>query len=247
MSLVIGLEFAPQLPATVRQELEQIMAALQAWANRSDQGVSALSSQLAANSIKIGTLATQPVLSAADIGYIFFVTDYGHMVYWTGSAWDWLDGDRPGKFQDFAIDPGIGYQLCDGSITNYLSVGPTLTAIPLATPNLTGTPAYKKSAATYTGAIVAAAGASGSSGAGISGTTATESSHTHNVPRNTDAFQDVAGPTLGVQASLSTHTHTTDAGSAHSHGVGSLAADAHTHGIGSLDPAHLNVLPYFRR
>lgn len=95
-------------------------------------------------------------------------------------------------------------------------------------------------------------GSSASSGShthSVSGSTANESSHTHDVDPGNDT---TAGPSAttevqagtGVLVASGLHTHvfshsntTSAAGTAHSHGVGSLATGsdgAHTHGAGTL-------------
>lgn len=180
--------------------------------------------------------AAQPLLGVDDAGYIAFETTYGHLLRWTGAVWEFAPGDiGNGFFRDFAIAPQeTGWKLCDGTPTDYLTLGAALTVTAITPPNLNGTPTYRKSGA-YVGAIVAA------SAPGLSGNTANAGGHGHNVPRDTVNFQDVPGPGLGVQVALSIHTHTADAVADHAHGVGTLAADA------TGEPAHLAALPYFRR
>lgn len=191
-------------------------------------------------------LADQPTtLAAPDAGYLAFVTDYGHWVRWSGAGWEFAPGDPGnGYFEDFAIVPQqVGWKQCDGTATDYLTVGPTLTATPFNTPNLTGNPAYRKSAAAYAGLAAAVA-------PGISGATADESTHTHGPGTlTTDTpFLNTFSVAAGVDAVCSTSAHfhnvgsgVTGAGAAHGHGVGTLAVDA------TADPQHLNVVVYFRR
>lgn len=197
--------------------------------------------------------AGQPTLGAGDAGFLGFVTDYNHFVRWTGTIWTFAAGDVGNKFfRDFAGPPQeLGWQLCDGSATDYLVVGAAALAVTAITPpNLSGAPAYRKSAAAYTGVPVAA------SAPGITGTTATEAAHTHNVPAqnnllsaaNSASLTFPQGTGANVTVADSPHTHTTTVptqdtggGTAHAHGVGSLAVDA------TAEPVHLAVLPYFRR
>lgn len=232
--------------------------------------VTAINQAVGVNSF---TLAGQPALGPADAGFLGFVTDYGHFVKWDGAVWSFAPGDVGNGFRrDFAIVPQEpGWQLMDGSLNvPYLVVGgAALTTALLNMPNLTGNPAYPKSAAAYTGAIVAA------TGAGVTGQTADESAHTHVVPdqntadesahtHNSAAFDGpvlAGGPGLlvgGTTQSIhfaegalatsagSAHHHDvpsqpTQAGSAHHHGAGTLAADA------TGEPAHVGWLPYFRK
>jgi hypothetical protein len=124
-------------------------------------------------------------LGAADAGYLAWVTDYAHQVYWDGAAWQWLDGDRPARFADYAVDPGVGWALCDGAATTYLAgIGTaTLVATAFTTPNLSATAAYRKSAAAYTGILNAASGTTGTGSTGTgstgTGTTGAGSAHSH--------------------------------------------------------------------
>lgn len=213
--------------------------------------------------IRRWALADQVTLAAADAGYIAFVTDYGHLVRWSGTVWEFAPGDVGNKFRrDFMGAPQeVGWQLMNGDATTYLTVGAaTLTATAFTTPNLTATPAFHKSIAAYTGAITAAGGASATeaghthAAGAVSGSTASESSHTH-----------AAGAVSGSTASEASHVHgsgasvqadapdgadpvvTTWANSspsasagAHSHTAGTLAVgtsgagSAHDHGAGSL-------------
>lgn len=219
--------------------------------------VGALSVLLTAVNTAVGVnsfpFAGQPTLGAGDVGFLGFVTDYGHWVRWTGTIWQFAPGETGnGFFRDFAIVPQeAGWQLCDGSATDYLVVGAAaLTVTAITPPNLAGAPAYRKSAAAYSGAPVAA------SAPGITGTTAAEAAHTHNVPAQNNllsavnsgslTFPQGAGANVTVADSPHTHTTTvptqnTGGGTAHAHGAGSLAVDA------TAEPAHLAVLPYFRR
>jgi hypothetical protein len=142
------------------------------------------------------TFANRPTdLGAQDEGFQWSVTDYGHLLRWTGTGWEFED-DHGGYIAGRAVAPdGNGWQLCDGSSTNYLHVtGGAVSEVSYTTPNLNGTPAYLKWANAYTGTIVAA-----------------------NAP-TTGPFNAAAGGTAVVQ-------------SVNNNG----------------EPAHLNLLPYFRR
>jgi hypothetical protein len=209
-------------------------------------------------------------LGTDDEGFLLQITDYGHRVRWDGAAWEFAPGDQGnGYFQDFAVAPTVpGWALCNGIATTYLTMGAAIAETAFTPPDLSGTAAYRKSAAAYTGAITAATapGISGSTGstapgisgnvasntvsisgdtanatATISGETADESAHTHTF---SDTSSGPSGSSVGVtigtddQAANATHDHdvsgTTSAGSAHKHGVGTLAVDNHLHGTGTL-------------
>lgn len=209
------------------------------------------------------TLAAQPTLALADAGFVGFVTDFAHLVMWTGAAWIFLD-DCGGSFKDFALPPqGNGWQLCDGSATSILTVGATLTAPAFNTPNLTATPTYKKSAAAYTGALNAASGVTGvansgdaspgvsgntdNASPGLSGNTDDESSHTHGVAFGAIPLQ--AGGVLGVAAAgavafTTTVNGNTGGGSAHHHALTAAAVNAHAHGTSGITVnAHHHTIP----
>lgn len=204
----------------------------------------------------VGTFGEQPTgLTIDNDGMLYFVTDYGHLVRWNGTlgVWNFAPGDvGNGFFRDYAIVPQeAGWALCDGSVTTYLVVGgPTLTVANFTTPNLSGSPAYKKSAAAYTGTINAA-GATSSDGAHTHGTTSLNHAHNYftNTGVRTSALFDIEVATTGgtglfvpsnahVHSNAGTTTFTDPATTTDSNG-------AHTHTTG--DPARLSVLPYFKR
>ena len=117
------------------------------------------------------TLVNQPTgLTLRDVGRLFMVTDYGHLVRWTGAVWQFAPGDGGNKFfRDFISAPQeTGWQLCDGTAgVTYLVVGGiALTTASLTVPNFTATPAYRRSAAAYSGPGITAAVAPGLTGGG---------------------------------------------------------------------------------
>jgi hypothetical protein len=187
--------------------------------------------------------------TADDDGLLVFISDYHHLIRWNASlgVWQFAPGDGGnGFFQDFAITPQTeGWALCDGSTVAYLVVGgATLSTSNITLPDLDGTAAYRKSAAAYTGSIVAAAG-----------TSASESSHTHAGPSHDHTLPTTglsegtievqSGTGVEVASAASIHNFTSNSGAGGTGATG--AGSAHSHGIGTLDPAHLNILPYFRQ
>lgn len=193
-------------------------------------------------------------LGASDAGVLYQVTtgtggvEYYHTARWTGTAWE--AADRWGGYvEHYLITPiDKGWHLCDGTGTKYLSISAGALAEVNVTPVNETTGVYRKSGAAYSGAITPSTAPS------ISGSTASESSHTHSVdpPSSSTGF-----PTSGLYAGTvggagsfagSDHVHQVDipaftsgAGSAHSHGAGTLAVDA------TAEPAHTTYKPYFRR
>src|SRR6266567_430934 len=64
------------------------------------------------------TQANLPSLSASSVGALYYVTDYDHLLYWTGQAWVWAPGENgSGYIANFpqGVNPGVGWHLCDGS------------------------------------------------------------------------------------------------------------------------------------
>lgn len=268
----------------LRDELERLKATINTtWVVAHNVDGTQTTGSLGDGAFIHGTLAEQPTtLDASNDGLLFYVNDYGHVVRYNASlnAWEFAPGDSgSGYFADFAITPQApGWALCDGSTISYLVVGgAALATANITLPNLTGTPAYRKSAAAYAAAIVAAGGSTGTGTTGAGGDhdhgastgsnnpgTSSNGAHTHTYSGTTSG-PDTAAPVFAAGAlnnpASNTHTHTysgtTSSDGAHTHTVDShahsiSASGTHTHsapalGIGTLDPAHLNVLPYFRR
>lgn len=193
-------------------------------------------------------LASQPSLGAADAGYLAFVTDFGHYCRWTGSVWEFLPGDVGNGFRrDFAITPQeVGWGLMNGSTYSYLVVGgATLTTANFTTPNLTGSPAYHKSIAAYTGTIEAAVapgitGSTGNTAPGLSGSVGAivpdggALGTSNNIPEG--AVDVVALSAINIH-----HHEDTFAVDNHLHASGTLAVD------GTARPPAIGWLPFFRR
>lgn len=92
-----------------------------------------------------------------DTGFLNSVTDYAHVLQWSGSVWTWGPGESgSGYFQDFAVAPtGSGWQACDGSTgVKYLKADGTTATVTV--PNTAGSAAYRKSGASYASIITAA-------------------------------------------------------------------------------------------
>lgn len=228
----------------LREELDKLASTINtAWdVSHNVDGTQRSSSLSTVLGQVTGTLAEQPTgLGVNDDALLFFVSDFGHMVRWNGplNKWEFAPGD-PGNgfFADFAIVPQTtGWFLCDGSATTYLTVGgAALGSSSFTTPNLNGTPTYRKSAGTYTGALIPAGGAtstgataSGVTGVGVSGGALVLGS----VPVGLAQASDLGAPVFY-------HNHDIPSLTVPSLGVPAL-------GIGSIDVAHLDVKPYFRR
>jgi hypothetical protein len=184
-------------------------------------------------------LADKPTdLDTSDNGLLFYGTDYAHTWRWTGAAWEYAPGDRAaGEIAWFTSDPGTGWALCDGSATTRTTAAAGTAAF--TTPNLIG--AYAKGAAAYTGSV---AGATDPVISG--GVISSAADHAHHF----GPFA-IAGATTGSTVNLGSavnvanydHAHPVEAdtggGGAHSHTVSGLAA-------AGGEPAHVDLLPYFR-
>lgn len=146
----------------------QTVSAVNTWVYVGGNGYQRTQSQLA---------ALTALLTTNDALFVAYVTDYGHQLQWSGTAWGWAPGDAgSGAMQLFEVDPtGVGWHLYDGSAVSYLKSDGTLGSTTL--PDLTsiaanaaftvaGSPnggpnaAVKTTLTTTTGNVLAGAGAS---------------------------------------------------------------------------------------
>lgn len=94
--------------------------------------------------------ALAATLGTGDTGLLVEVTDYAHVLRWSGTAWTWGPGEAgSGMFAAFAQAPtGSGWHLCDGSTgVSYLKADGTTGTLDLPNANATATfvqlgPAY---------------------------------------------------------------------------------------------------------
>ncbi len=226
---------------------ENNLVALSTWINKLNDTITNVVNEvniLGGRTVRVfDAIAQVPTtFGAADAGTIVYVNDYAHFLRWTGTVWVFMDGGN--RFiAHHTVAPGAGWALCDGSTQGFLVVGATLSSSTLTLPDLNGTASYLKSAAAYTGTLVAGAGS-----------TAAEASHTHTVP-NTDAvgnhqhspgaFSQITNGTGDVV--WRSDDSNPQGGHSHTFSSSTGAGSSHSHAIGSLDPAHLNMLPYFRQ
>jgi hypothetical protein len=188
-------------------------------------------------------------LTANQKGFLISVSDYAHILRWTGSGWTWGPGDPgSGYIAPFLSAPTqAGWHLCDGSTVKrlnsdgtlssvvlpdyttatYLKLGTILAMGPNAASGLTtaisgGTPVGTNSVPTFTGTPA---------------TTSIESADTANVA--------VTGATSVAAAN---HTHTvTPAGTVSAPAFAGAALAPHAHGPGTLDLENTQLLAYFRQ
>lgn len=207
--------------------------------------------------VNVKTLATQPALGAGDAGYLMWLTDYKHLLRWTGATWEFFGEEGNAFIKDCVVAPQTGlWQLCDGTATKYLTLGATLTETNFTVPDLIGTPAYRKSAAAYTGAIAAKVAPS-VTGAGSTGTgtTSDDGGHTPHIAAGTLVGSIIQAGALTPPITVGANTAwevlapaggvDLDAVPAHHHTVPVLNVPALS--IGTIEMANLGCLPYFRR
>jgi hypothetical protein len=62
--------------------------------------------------------AVAATLKASDAGLLLNVTDYGHILQWTGAAWSWGPGEQgSGMSIPFTVAPtGAGWHLANGAV-----------------------------------------------------------------------------------------------------------------------------------
>jgi hypothetical protein len=131
------------------------------------------------------TLANIPTaaLGTADAGLLYDVTDYDHILRWSGSAWGWGTGNPSpsGIYGLFESAPTTnGWQLCNGSTVARLNADGTTTNV--SVPDVT-TPRYLIGALSAS-AVAAASGSTGAPSGTTevqsgSGATVASSGHTH--------------------------------------------------------------------
>jgi hypothetical protein len=113
-------------------------------------------------------------LGAGDAGFLWSVTDYAHLLRWTGTGWEFLDAAGNYIAGCAGAPGGSGWQLCDGSATSYLQVAAGIAS---------ATAAYLKFGAGYSASIAAAtvptAGGASATAAVASGSGATPASGAH--------------------------------------------------------------------
>lgn len=174
-------------------------------------------------------LAGKPSLTAADDELLYEVTDYDHILRWSGTAWGWGAGNPSpsGIYGLFETAPTTsGWQICDGSTIARLNADATTTNVTV--PNVS-TPRYLKGG-TSAAAVAAAAGT-------VANTTATNQAATvdaHAV-KEVDTIAGGTGDFVfdnSGDAAHASHNHT---------------QDAHNHGPGTLELAQKQGILYYRR
>lgn len=247
------------LPTLLNRTYWLFLNAIQAVSGLMAAAIDTLQSDVAAlqsagfviteRAVQSGLAALALTLNVTNTGLLVEVTDYRHVLRWTGTVWTWGPGeDGRHDIVGLPVDPDdtTGWQLCDGTTVAYLKGDGTTGSF--ATPDLTSAAnkaAYPKWGSPVSGPNAAVAptftGASGSTSAVSAGTP----SGTVNI--NTTATTAVTVLSAGaVQVAAQGHTHVVSfTGSAlgtHSHTVtpsGTISADG--------EPRNYELRPWFRR
>lgn len=189
---------------------------------------------------QLAGLAT--LLSTVHTGLLVYVTDYAHMLQWTGTAWQRGPGDmeHSDTFHDFGAAPSdTGWHALDGSTQSFLKYDGTLGSRVLPA----STVAYAKSGAAYSATVTAAvvptlAMASYTPAGTVSAPTFTGSPQSTATdkftldPLGSDALTSVSTPAGSISAPTFTGTPATLTGTI------SLPADP---------VAHFTVVRYYRQ
>lgn len=177
-------------------------------------------------------------LGGDDAGLLINISDFTHLLKWTGSTTDFAPGDSgSGYISFFPFQPTGGtWGPCDGTTYSYLNADGTTSNF--ATPDYS-TAAYIKGGTSATIGPTAAGGVVSS-----------ENTHTHSVDppsttsgapsATTTVDNDGGGSTVAVGSA--THTHATDIAP-----FTSGAGSAHDHGPNTLELRRSVLIGYFRR
>lgn len=189
-------------------------------------------------------------LGTTDINFLVNVTDYGHVLQWTGTGWQWGPGDNGSAYiQGFLDDPtGNGWHLCDGSANvNYLKSTGALGTQTL--PNLASSPAFLQYGATASPTINAAVaptftGTPFTPSGTLSAPTLTMNSYTPTGSISMNFFTPVGTVSAPIFTGSSTNTSDDNAGGGNAPGTGSEIVSLHPHQHAFI-PLGTNSAPTF--
>lgn len=195
-------------------------------------------------------------LGTDDAGFLLWITTQNHKFRWAGSIWTFIDSEGGYIADRVSVPTSLGWQLCDGTATDYLQIsGADIVVTAFTTPDTTTAPSgvYFKSIAAYTGVINAANGPVISGN--VANTTATNIAAATDITVNSKSLnivtrnvEDAGANPVSVVESFDdphdhdvtdpTHNHTQDI---HTHAATGLVVDA------TAQPRNMGVLKYFRR
>ena len=189
-----------------------------------------------------------PVLTPAQAGTLVNVTNFGHLLRWNGTNYEWGPGDPgSGYIAGFMSAPTQqGWHICDGSTVNQLNSDGSTTSVTL--PDYTGNP-YLKLGTSLVAGPNAESGLTDPVSAGTP-------SGTNSVPVFTgipstsgaESADQVVAAGVGANVPAVPHTHDTTAAGTVSAPIftGSLMAP-HQHGPGTLDLRNTQLQGWFRQ
>jgi hypothetical protein len=201
-------------------------------------------------------VALTATLGAGDAGLNVNVTDFAHLLVWSGSALGWGPGETGGnQIAGFLEDPATGWNLCDGSTVNYLKSDGTTASVTL--PNLVGVgdAAYLKfgtpASATPNAAVVPLfAGTPFSNVIDHTHTvTVTDPGHAHTIAESggAGAVSELLPVAAQSASSASTSTATTGVTAATANPAGGVASITPAGTISNMgEPRNLVLRPFFR-
>jgi len=200
-----------------------------------------------ATQAELGGLAA--ILTLDDAGQLVYVTDYNHLLRWTGTGFALGPGENgSGYISAFHDDPSptTGWKLCDGTATSKLNSDGTTSAITV--PDYT-TSSYLKLATVLAAGPAAASGASGSTSGGTPAGTVSAPVFTGTLDDtgNNDASQEVQSG-AGVTVAADPHAHPFTPGGTNSAPTFTGAALAgHTHTPGTIELQRTQLKAWYRR
>lgn len=169
-------------------------------------------------------LASIPTdLTVNDAGFLFAVTNFKHVLQWSGSAWDWGPDDIGSDFYVISENAlGIGWQLVNGATVDRLNADATVTSVTLDDMTV---PGYLKGALVAT-AVAASSGlttsVSGGTPAGSVSSTFTGTASGTQAADNTGASSVNVVPAPYTPAGSVSSSFTGSALTGHAHGPNTL-------------------------
>ena len=190
-------------------------------------------------------------LGTNDTGFLNFITDYSHLLYWTGSAWTWAPADDGSGYYRLCETAPAGFgasawQICDGTgpIPRLNADGTTTN---VTVPNL-ATAAYLKGG-TSAAAVAAAGGLTTSVSGGTPAGTVSAPTFTGTPgTTGTNSTNQEVQVGLGVTVAADGHTHSiTPAGTNSAPTFTGSALAGHDHGPNTLELRNKQGILYYRR
>lgn len=228
---------APPIPSpfSAGDNVTGVSLAWKQWFQSLVTSIQAALANISSQAISPVTSTTLPTLNMSDAGFLVVVTDFNHVLQWTGTAWTWGPGDIGSGYIDafLSAPTAAGWHLCDGSTVNRLNADGSVSTVTL--PNYT-TASYLKFGTTPAPGPNAASGQTASVSAGTpSGTNTSTTSASESADQT---VQSGSGATVPAAP----HTHTVPGQT-----FTGAAMNPHSHGPGTIDLQNTQLLAYFRQ